>query len=91
MDVGSETWGLPTEKIVEVVTWRSKSYTSYGPCPMVHDDFDRQEAIILGDPDTRSGHRPILFTTPDGRAVLQHTRTSARDFVAHQRTPGRIE
>jgi len=87
-----EVWRLPADKIVEVVTWRSTANYGTPPCPrMVHERFDRQEAMILDPQSVESGQRPIIFTTPDGRAVLQHTRTSARDFVPRQRTPGRIE
>lgn len=91
-DYHSEIWRLPADKVLEVVTWRTTANFGTPPCStMVHERFDRQEAMILDPLDIKSGQRPILFTTTDGRAVLQHTRTSARDFVARQRSPGRVE
>jgi len=91
---GLEVWQIPAAKVLDVVTWRTTRQGSFLPCPrMVHERFDRQEARIL-DPcrsypcEPRSGQRRVLLVQPDGRQVLQHTLTSARDFFARPRTPG---
>ncbi len=92
----TEIWRIPAEKVLEVATWRTTWQASWPPCPrMVHERFDRQEARII-DPcynfpcEPPSGQRRVLLVLPNGRKVLQHTRTSARDFVALKRTPGAL-
>jgi hypothetical protein len=86
-------WRIPAEKVLDVGLFRSASVQpGYPPCPqLVHPSFDRQEAIILGSQDYYySAQRRVLYTLPNGRAVLQHTRTSARDFVKLRRNAGEL-
>ncbi len=89
---GVEIWRLPAENIIDVHTYRTTWTPSNPPCErMVHERFDRQEARMLGDLDyLLSAQRRVLFTTPEGRKVLQNTRTSSRDFRALARSPGLI-
>jgi hypothetical protein len=86
-------WRIPAEKVLDVATFRlTVNYSGYPPCPqLVHRSFDRQEAILLDSEDFYySAQRRILYTLPGGRAVLQHTRTSARDFFKRTRNPGEL-
>ncbi len=93
---GGEIWRIPADRVLDVATWRTRAQTRNPPCPrMVHERFDRQEARII-DPcrsypcEPPSGQRRVLFVQPDGRKVLQHTLTSARDFFAGRQTPGTL-
>ena len=91
--LGFWIWRIPAETVLDVATFRNTvNYSGYPPCPqLVHPNFDRQEAILLGSGDYQySAQRRVLYTLPDGRAVLQHTRTSARDFVKLLRNPGEL-
>jgi hypothetical protein len=86
-------WRVPAEAVLDVALFRYKvNYSGYPPCPHpIHENFDRQEAAILGPGDYYySAQRRVLYTLPNGRAVLQHTRTSARDFVKLRRNPGEL-
>lgn len=59
-------------------------------CPeLVNAFFDRQAASLIDDQDPYGIQRRVLFTLPNGRVVLQRTKTSARDFEARSpATPG---
>ncbi len=88
-------WRVPAGKILDVVTFSptpeiEASLTS-APCEhMVYPSFDRQFAQLI-DPDKRNGiARRVFATLPDGRKILQRTKTSARDFEARAPTPGWI-
>jgi hypothetical protein len=86
-------WRIPAEKVLDVGTFRLPfNYSGYAPFPhLVHVSFARQEAIVLGSQDYfYSAQRRVLYTLPEGRVVLQHTRTSARDFVKLRRNPGEL-
>ena len=87
-------WRIPAEKVLDVATFRTGGgiYDGDTPCPqLVNRRFERQEAMILGPLDYNySAQRRVLYTLPNGRAVLQHTRTSARDFVKLLRNPGEL-
>jgi hypothetical protein len=86
-------WRIPANAVLDIATFRlTRNYSAYPPCPqLIHPRFDRQEAILMGPEDYHySAQRRVLYTLPDGRAVLQHTRTSARDFVKLRRNPGEL-
>ena len=80
---------LPAERILDVAVHRRVLQESYPPCgeSSVHPRFDRQDAHLLTDYDTRSMQRRVLRTLPDGRKILQRTGTSSRDFEAATPTP----
>ena len=62
---------------------------TYPHCPeFVHPSFDQEEGLYLKDNDTRATHRRLLGRLSDGRAILQRSRATARDFVRATRTPG---
>jgi hypothetical protein len=79
---------VPADKLLDVVTDRTVMEDRYAPCPeAVNARFDRQSAHVITDLDTRSLHRKVVATLPDGRKVLLRTKTSARDFEAAAPTP----
>jgi hypothetical protein len=84
-------WRIPVDKVLDVGAFRHV-IAGNTPCPqLVHERFDRQESTALGSGDHYySYQRPVLYRLPNGRAVLQHTRTSARDFVKLRRNPGEL-
>ena len=57
---------------------------------LVSPVFDRQAAPIFDGLAGDAIHRRVLGTTPDGRAILQRTKTSAVDLVWRPRSPGRV-
>ena len=57
---------------------------------LVSPVFDRQAAPISDNLVGNAIHRRVLGTTPDGRAILQRTKTSAVDLVRSPRSPGRV-
>lgn len=57
---------------------------------LVSPVFDRQAAPISDGLAGDAIHRRVLGETPDGRAILQRTRTSAVDLVRGPRSPGRV-
>ena len=52
--------------------------------------FDRQAAPIWDGLAGDAIHRRVLGATPNGRAILQRTKTSAVDLVRGARSPGRV-
>ncbi|UCC71251.1 MAG: DUF4876 domain-containing protein [Gemmatimonadota bacterium] len=57
----------------------------------VHESFDRQGARLLDYELLHSEQRRVHGMLPDGRVILQRTKTSSRDFHARrQATPGRV-
>ena len=59
----------------------------------LHPRFDRQRAFLLEGDNSNfkfSLTRRVLYVDGDGRAVLQHTRTSVADWMRASRTPGAI-
>ncbi len=64
-------------------------------CPaLVHPSIDGKYGFFLEEnPDEHlvSISRKVLDTLPDGRLLLQHTRTSANDFHRTPRTPGVVK
>ena len=86
-------WRIPADAVLDAATFRyGVNYGGDVPCPqLVNRRFDRQEASLLGPGDHYySAQRHVLYTLPDGRTVLQHTGTSARDFVKLRRNPGEL-
>jgi hypothetical protein len=83
---------VPGEKVLDVLAYRSASQAvSFAPCErIVNERFDRQWARLLDGNDRRSIQRRPLLALPDGRVVLQRTKTSARDFMAALPTPGTL-
>jgi hypothetical protein len=61
---------------------------------MVNVALDRKHGFFLEERDDDylfSMSRKVLATLPDGRKLLQHTRTSASDFQRTPRTPGTVQ
>ena len=89
---------IPGEKVLDVLsttlTPEAKAGTSLPPyCAQhVHTNFDRQRAPLHDHYYViHTVHRRVLGTLPDGRVILQRTKTSSRDFYSHrQATPGTI-
>lgn len=90
---------LPREGMLDVFTTSTTYYLQQQPpttlCPqIVNAAMDRQYGFFQADsPDEYlvSISRKVLTTLPDGRLVLQHTRTSANDFQRTPRTPGTVQ
>ena len=57
---------------------------------LVSPVFDRRAAPISDGLAGDAIHRHVLGETPDGRAILQRTKTSAVDLVRGPRSPGRV-
>jgi len=94
-----EHWLIPADKILDVLvgtpTPEIEAVISglFAPlCPrIVHESFDRQPAAIVDDESLEGIQRRVFAVLPDGRKVLQRTKTSSRDFVArYPATPGFI-
>lgn len=93
---GTEYVRVPRALMLDTYTTISTYYANKQPpliaCPqLLNAAMDRKYGIFLGDtPDDYliSASRKVLTTLPDGRLVLQHTRTSANDFKRTPRTPG---
>lgn len=92
-------WRVPAAKILDVATFsltpeREAALNSGGenaPCEhMVHPSFDRQFAPLIDSHKRNAIARRLFATLPDGRKILQRTKTSARDFEARAPTPGWI-
>ncbi len=90
---------IDRELVQDILATSTTYFESLQPPPtfcnsMIHPLFDRQTAVLLGDgPDEYrvSISRKVLMTLPDGRPLLQHTRTSANDYQRTPRTPGRVQ
>ncbi len=99
-NLGREYVRVPKDGLLEVAaltTLWPKSDLSFPPCGlMVHRDFDRYEGGFreLGSgaeaDATISPQRKVLRVAPDGRKILQNANTSAVDFFAGTKTPGRL-
>ncbi len=87
---------LPRERILDVFSTISTYYSLQQPprqvCDaIVHPSMDRKYGLFMvEEPNAHhvSFSRKILRTLPDGRHILQSTRTSANDFQRTSRTPG---
>jgi len=82
---------FPKTKLLEVVAIRTTYDTGYGVCSRsVHENFDRRAVRLTGsnfDDFLFAYHRLASPVVIGGRTILQHTRTSAADFVLGDRTP----
>jgi hypothetical protein len=94
-----EHWLIPGSKILDVLACTPKpAIEAYivaqgSPlCPrIVHQNFDQQPAAIVDAQSLEGIQRRVFAVLPDGRKVLQRTKTSSRDFVArYPATPGFI-
>ncbi len=93
--VRGEPW-FRVERILDVLVSSSTYVLNVQPPPvfcdaMISTVIDRSQGFFLGDsPDEYkvSISRKVLGTLPDGRPLLQHTRTSANDYHRTPRTPG---
>lgn len=91
-------WLIPGEKILDVFSAsptpeREAQQTFLSPqCPRyIHENFDRQHARIIDHTALNGMQRRVFTSLPDGRVILQRTKTSARDFiVSFPATPGRV-
>ena len=86
---------VPRGKILDVVTLAANWGPFPGLCPwgLVNRNFDRRSAQILQfqvGKGQYSIQRLVAFTRPDGRKVLQDTRTSNVDLFVGPRTPFRL-
>ena len=81
----------PTDKIIDVATFRPTGLIGLvTEClRTVNVRFDRVEGYFLrGVADAVSSHRRVAGFGPNGRVILQRTRTSAADFAVGPFSPG---
>jgi hypothetical protein len=87
---------IPREALLDVVVIyanRVDTEAQYPPCDVaVHQDFDRLGGGFIkhGEDLEYSVQRVVIDTTPDGRAILQNTNTSAVDLVRALYTVGTL-
>jgi len=86
---------IPSDDILDVAAFASTYPPRVGRwCdPFVHRRFDRREGYHLLHGEgawLTSVNRKVAGVLPDGRKVLQHTRSSDTDFAVGERTPGWI-
>ena len=96
---GLEMARIPGEKILDVATLRPDfdlaAIMGYSECELlIHPNFDRLEGRLKYSSDESvwnlAIHRRVVGVRSDGRLVLQHTRTTAVDFLVAARSPGVI-
>jgi len=94
-----EIWQIPGGKILDVLAATATPEieavhsAQFGPlCPrIVHENFDRQPAAIVDSQSLEGIQRRVFTVLPDGRKILQRTKTSSRDYVGrYPATPGFI-
>jgi hypothetical protein len=89
---GNGNWGrIPARTLLDVMAMRTTYTSGYAECTwLVHPGYDRAAVQLLGakpDDGRLAYRRRETPLTVAGRAVLQHTRTSAWDFVVVSRNP----
>jgi hypothetical protein len=89
---GNGIWGrIPASALLDVMAMKTTYNSGYPECPsLVHPSFDRQAVQLLGahpEDDLLAYRRVQLPFSIGGRAVLQHTGTSAWDFTVAPRDP----
>jgi hypothetical protein len=94
----TEHMRIPRESILDAFTTTTQWFrTQVGSrvCPqLVNSGMDRAFGWLLGGDGhdwERSVSRRVLTTLPDGRAVLQNTRSSANDFAVTPITPREVQ
>jgi hypothetical protein len=85
-------WGrIPASALLEVMAIKTTYPITYPHCSrLVHQNFDRLEVQLLGanrDDYFQAYRRVPLPFTIGGQPTLQHTRTSAWDFMVAPRDP----
>jgi hypothetical protein len=86
---------IPLSSILDLIiagyTPEEQARKLYPYCQfLIHPDLDRQPAYNWDYNRPLSLRRRPLLTLPDGRVVLQRTRTSARDWEVTAPSPGRV-
>jgi hypothetical protein len=89
---------LPRAQLLDVFTsisnWMSLQQPPVATCSeLVHSSMDRKLGVLMVENATKhqvSISRKVLRTLPDGRRVLQSTRSSANDFHRTPLNPGVI-
>jgi len=89
---GEEYVRVPRDRLLDVVAGNPTFQFQWVPCPhLVHGNFDRHPARMLTLAykvvEVLSAHRKAAVVRPDGRVVLQHTRSGIADFYLAPRTP----
>ncbi len=93
---GQENARFPREALLDVLATEQDDALmeqNYPPCDEnVHRNFDRLAGGFTKTGEDRevSVQRLVIDTTPDGRAILQDTNTSAVDLVHAPYTPGTL-
>jgi hypothetical protein len=86
---------VPRARILDVVSLLTPHDYSAPACPqLVHHNFDRYRARMIRSSypvgPVTSVSRRVALIRPDGRKVLQHTRSTNADFFVGSRSPGRL-
>ena len=84
---------IPRQAVISLSLFDSGPYPGYAECPrLVNAIFDAQPAMLpVADFFAASMQRKVARVLPDGRRVLQNTRTSSVDFIfTFPRTPGHV-
>lgn len=84
---------IPGAALIDVAAFKLISTTpsQYSRCQfIIHPNWDRKDATIMHNYNTRPAHRKVLGTTAAGHPLLQRTRTSDRDFELRDPSPGRV-
>jgi hypothetical protein len=83
---------FPRNRILDTRSLHGTYAAAYPPCTSsVHPNFDRAMAtLFLGYEFESSSQRRTALVLPNGRKILQHTRSSDADLVAAPRSPGVI-
>jgi len=83
---------FPRNRTLDTRSLHGTYASAYPPCTSsVHPNFDRAMAtLFLGYEFESSSQRRTALVLPNGRKILQHTRSSDADLVAAPRSPGVI-
>jgi hypothetical protein len=84
---------VPAELIIDVaaLVYDRSVPSQFARCDdIIHPAFDAAAADLVLYDDDQSIHRRVLVDPATGPAILQRTRTSARDFERRARSPGQV-